>query len=276
MALSLGLVLSGGIAKGAYQIGFLKALSENKSFDVTAVSAASIGTLNSYAFCTGKLALAEDIWRSVSGCSVSELYLKYLKGKEIYSLVDMIRADDDVISAPLYTVCWIPPQPRARYYLINEKPIGNIREYLKASVTVAPIMEPLTINGKCHFDGAIIDNVPLLPLKHYRPDLIISLQFDRFDYAYRSFTPPCPVLYVDLQDGHRIMDSFSLGGNAVDRMISYGYEVGDYTLTLIEKRVDDRERLHLLIDMMNCGQKKNRLSGDMVVRKINRICQKLK
>lgn len=274
MTLSLGLVLSGGIAKGAYQIGFLKALSENKYFDVTAVSAASIGTLNSYAFCTGKLGMAEDAWRSVSGCGVSELYTKYLKGNEIYSLADMIRSDDDVIKAPLYTVCWIPPQPRARYYLINEKPDDEIGEYLKASVTVAPIMRPILINGRQHFDGAIIDNVPILPLRRYRPDLIISLQFDRSDHVYRSFTPPCPVLYVDLQDGNRLMDSFSLGGDAVERMISYGYEVGDSILTLLEKK--SGERLDLLVNMMNCGQKKSRISGDSVVRKINRICQKLK
>lgn len=52
----IGLVLSGGMGKGAYQIGALTALNEFfYPSDFEYVSAASIGVLNTYAYLTGNL-----------------------------------------------------------------------------------------------------------------------------------------------------------------------------------------------------------------------------
>lgn len=60
-----GLVLSGGGAKGAYQIGVWKALLEHGvKFDC--VSGASVGALNVALVAQGDLNLAEDIWTSIS------------------------------------------------------------------------------------------------------------------------------------------------------------------------------------------------------------------
>ena len=69
----IGLVLSGGMAKGAYQVGVLKAISEyilpqNFSY----ISSSSVGVLNSYAFVAGTLDKAEDTWKpyvtTIKGC----------------------------------------------------------------------------------------------------------------------------------------------------------------------------------------------------------------
>ena len=57
----IGLVLSGGMLKGAYQVGALKNIRER--FSVPAfryISAASIGALNSYAFLMDRLDMAEQ------------------------------------------------------------------------------------------------------------------------------------------------------------------------------------------------------------------------
>ena len=59
----IGLVLSGGMGKGAYQIGALTAISEFFApSDFEYVSAASIGVLNTYAFLTNNLPKARDTW----------------------------------------------------------------------------------------------------------------------------------------------------------------------------------------------------------------------
>ncbi|MBE6886568.1 MAG: patatin-like phospholipase family protein, partial [Ruminococcaceae bacterium] len=56
----VGIILSGGMAKGAYQIGVLNALSEYFSQgQIKAISAASVGVLNGYAFAAGKMDAAE-------------------------------------------------------------------------------------------------------------------------------------------------------------------------------------------------------------------------
>lgn len=61
-----GLVLSGGGAKGAYQVGAWKALRE-KGLDnkITAVSAASVGLFNAALFCENKYEEAVKLWKGI-------------------------------------------------------------------------------------------------------------------------------------------------------------------------------------------------------------------
>lgn len=62
----LGLVLSGGGARGAYQIGVWKAMREvGLDQHVRAVAGTSIGAINAALFLQGDFALAERAWRSV-------------------------------------------------------------------------------------------------------------------------------------------------------------------------------------------------------------------
>ncbi|MCL2415580.1 MAG: patatin-like phospholipase family protein, partial [Defluviitaleaceae bacterium] len=62
----IGIVLSGGFAKGAYQIGILKAIREFFTHDqFSCISASSVGALNAYAFMVDKIGFAEDIWKNI-------------------------------------------------------------------------------------------------------------------------------------------------------------------------------------------------------------------
>lgn len=61
--LKLGLVLSGGGAKGAYQLGIWKAMEEfDLSKHVVAVSGSSVGALNGFMFTYSNYKSAEDVW----------------------------------------------------------------------------------------------------------------------------------------------------------------------------------------------------------------------
>ncbi len=67
-----GLVLSGGGAKGAYQIGVIKALQENKiHFDV--VSGASIGAFNAILTYSGNMEKAEEIWLQLNAFRLAKI-----------------------------------------------------------------------------------------------------------------------------------------------------------------------------------------------------------
>lgn len=62
-----GLVLSGGGAKGAYEIGVWKAIRElNMEHAITAVSGTSVGSLNAALFAQGDYETAEQIWTNIS------------------------------------------------------------------------------------------------------------------------------------------------------------------------------------------------------------------
>ena len=61
-----GIVLSGGGARGAYQIGVAKALTEAGLFDgIDAYAGASVGSLNAVLLASGELERAERLWLDV-------------------------------------------------------------------------------------------------------------------------------------------------------------------------------------------------------------------
>lgn len=69
--MGIGLVLTGGGGKGAYQIGVWKALIElGLEKRISAVSGVSVGALNAALFVNGDYSLAENIWCNISADSI--------------------------------------------------------------------------------------------------------------------------------------------------------------------------------------------------------------
>ena len=69
---SYGLVLEGGGARGAYQIGAWKALRE-AGISISAVAGTSVGALNGALICMDDLELAENIWKNISRSQVMDV-----------------------------------------------------------------------------------------------------------------------------------------------------------------------------------------------------------
>ena len=151
-AIKLGVVFYGGIAKGAYEVGFMSALSRHRRFSVAAISAASIGALNGYALSSGKLIEAETLWKSVDIKSVTGMYRQLLKRHRIYEFVDKIFSEDDKLENPLYIVCLPASSVQPQYILLNDLSAVDKEKFLKASISVPVVMEPVLINGTKYFD----------------------------------------------------------------------------------------------------------------------------
>ncbi len=280
--INIGVVLSGGFAKGAYEAGFIRAVLQHTAFSVKAVSAASVGTLNGYSLCVGKTALAREVWKRFDARSSRDFLERLLRRREIYRIIDSFCSEKDVLSAPLYTVCWTPPGAKVKYVRLNDCNFEEKRDFLKAAVTIPPFMKPIEINGRKYLDGAVIDNTPLAPLsdRHAgvepkRLDLIISVQFDGYIPSDKTSKICCPILFLNLQDLVGVMDSFHLDSDNIERMIEYGYQTTDSILTLIESKYDDYAAFRLLIDRLNLQIKEQKLSGDRLMRKINRLSEYL-
>lgn len=76
--MNIGLVLSGGMAKGAYQIGALKALGNFIPLNqFKYISCASVGVLNGYAYITQQLEKAHDMWRNIC-CENTRLFISQI------------------------------------------------------------------------------------------------------------------------------------------------------------------------------------------------------
>ena len=83
-----GIVLEGGGAKGAYQIGAWKALRE-AGVRIKGIAGASVGSLNGALICMDDLEKAEDIWKNVEYSrvmDVSDETIKALKKKDFKAL----------------------------------------------------------------------------------------------------------------------------------------------------------------------------------------------
>ncbi|HYT68851.1 MAG TPA: patatin-like phospholipase family protein, partial [Vicinamibacterales bacterium] len=72
----VGLVLSGGGAKGAYHIGCLKALRARGLDRFEAIAGSSVGAINAVCLGAGRLDDAERAWRNLRACDVVGLNLK--------------------------------------------------------------------------------------------------------------------------------------------------------------------------------------------------------
>ena len=96
-----GIVLEGGGARGAYQVGVWRALEEG-GVRIKGISGASVGALNGALMCQKDLKKAERLWSSISYEKVLAGNQKYLssladvRGKNVLQLVHTILRSGDV------------------------------------------------------------------------------------------------------------------------------------------------------------------------------------
>ena len=90
--MNVGLVLSGGIAKGAYQVGMLKAFRECLPANFfSCISTSSIGAINGYAYLTDQLDRAEEKWRSVNSDGIIGFIRNFSKSSNVDSSVSHLE-----------------------------------------------------------------------------------------------------------------------------------------------------------------------------------------
>ena len=120
--MKIGIVLGGGAVKGAYQIGFLKALLEHISMDeIQALSCSSIGVINGYALVSNKLQQAYDIWKSLNFDSMSDFIKNVWSKKLLHKIIDAVAKPTDNLEIPMYcSVCFLPLLKLRYYKFIGE------------------------------------------------------------------------------------------------------------------------------------------------------------
>lgn len=258
------------MAKGAYQIGFCRALAEHQVFELVAVSTASIGTLNGYALSSVKLEKAESLWRSVDLRGCKKLYQAMFCQHKIYELIDSICEEGDRMRVPVYTVCKVSTC-KVKYVRLFNDPFEMTRKYLKASISIPSLVDPVYIYNECLSDGAIIDNTPIAPLLKYDLDLLIVVQFDSCipHTALRKIN--CPVLFLNLQDRVKFTDSFDLRREKAEIMMQYGYNTSDNILALLESYCGNYEQFIELLQYLNTHIARCRFCGDKLIRNVNQI-----
>lgn len=182
-----GLVLDGGGARGAYQIGAWKALAE-AGVKLNAVAGTSVGALNGALICMGDMEKAENIWREMTFSSVMEvddewmerLFQKQTTIKEFLNEGWRMLKDGGVDVTPLRELIHETVNEEAirgcgkEFCLltfslsefkeldlsIDDIPEGLLEDFLLASAYLIGFKNE-RIQGKKYIDGGVVNNVPL-------------------------------------------------------------------------------------------------------------------
>ncbi|GHT63177.1 patatin [Bacteroidia bacterium] len=213
-AQKVGLVLSGGGAKGAVHIGIIKALEDN-DIPIDYITGTSIGAIVGSLYATGyspdemlELFLSEDFYRWQTG-KVEEQYQFYFRKSpdkpdfaKFMVPLDSLKINQSILPNNLVN----PIQMNQAFMqlfaqanaqcggdfdklfvpflcvasdVFNKEPIffrnGDLGDAVRASMTFPLVFKPIYMDSVPLFDGGIYDNFPINPMKRvFHPDFIIG------------------------------------------------------------------------------------------------------
>ncbi|MCI8731254.1 MAG: patatin-like phospholipase family protein [Lachnospiraceae bacterium] len=183
-----GIVLEGGGARGAYQIGAWKALKE-AGVKIKGIAGTSVGALNGALMCMEDYENAEKVWKDISYSKVMDvddaLMSQLFQGKiplgEAFEILFSTMRDGGVDVTPLRNLInqyvdaeQIQASPVEFYILtfcvdelkeldvdVHQIQPEELPDLLLASAYIFPLFKNEKLQGKTFIDGGVINNVPL-------------------------------------------------------------------------------------------------------------------
>lgn len=185
------IVLEGGGAKGAYQIGAWKALQE-AGIKINAVAGTSVGALNGALICMGDVEKAEELWSQISYSKVMDVDDTLMsvifsreseladKRKEALGEVLRLMVEGGADITPLkkliadnideqrireghinfYVLTFSISELKELDLDVREMDPGLLEDFLLAS-SYLPVFKHQKLHGKKYMDGGMFNNVPL-------------------------------------------------------------------------------------------------------------------
>lgn len=281
----IGLVLSGGMGKGAYQVGALSAIREFFTpSDFEYVSAASIGTLNTYAFLTDKLEKAKNIWENVNLQGNKRFITSVLKSTFLQEIIECLVVDTKIKNT-FYVPLLDLSSRDLQYYDFSTISPQDMQHYLSASVAMPFYNKGVKIGKKSLYDGAVVENIPIYPVLKENLDYVICIYFDDVNYIFENFDSDNKVIRLTFPDNKIISNSVCIQHNSIVHMINDGYSRTKEILSVIfSNGIDDLDFIHSRIAEINHFNSENRairITGDVIVTNLtycatsNRLCENL-
>ena len=173
------LVLAGGGARGSYQVGVWRALTE-LGWNPQIITGPSVGSLNGAMFALDLYETARDMWTSIRSQDVMELPEETRNLTELHQFLrDVVRAggmdvtpleeivervlDEDALRASPIRFGLVTVEKRGlkpRELPLEEIPKGKVKDYLLASAACFPALRAKQIDGVQFLDGGYRDNMP--------------------------------------------------------------------------------------------------------------------
>lgn len=183
-----GIVLEGGGARGAYQIGAWKALKE-AGVKIKGIAGTSVGALNGALMCMDDYENAEKVWKDISCSKVMDVddermaqlfqgniplgeafegLFQIMKegGVDVTPLRNLIRqyVDAEKIQASpieFYVLTFCVDEMKELDVDVHQISPEELPDLLLASAYIFPLFKNEKLQGKTFIDGGVINNVPL-------------------------------------------------------------------------------------------------------------------
>ena len=254
-----GIVLDGGGARGAYQIGAWKALKE-AGVKINAVAGTSVGALNGALICMDDIENAEKIWSEMTFSKVMDVDDRWME-----ELFAGKRKIGDVISEVWSTLSEggvdITPLRRLIHEMVDEEkirssgkefclltfsltdmkeldlsiediPEGMLEDFLLASAYLLGFKNE-KLHGKRYIDGGVVNNVPLhslvkrgytdiIEIRIYGPGRVPRVKMPKDSEVY-EIGPRVRLGSIIEFDGRRSRQNLKIGYYDAKRML-YGLE----------------------------------------------------
>ena len=256
----IGLVLAGGGAKGAYEVGVWKALSEaGLASRVTVISGTSIGAINAALFAAvGESATCEALWRekvprtmqgvckavhgapnASGGCDSKRLRAEISSG-----LPDKWREHSPVV----YVTALAKDAARAKPFRLNGMERERMIDCVMASAALPGAFDSVIIDGVAYVDGGLEhrggDDVPLEPIRKNHPEVkdMIVVYLHSKDRVPRRVIPPAGVNVIEIFPSENIDGSrgglnsiFDFRPATIEKLLRLGYDDARKTVNLETK-----------------------------------------
>jgi len=276
---NIGLILSGGMAKGAYQIGALEAVAEYlRPEEVKYISSASVGVVNSYAFACDRLDAAKEMWLSLNDQKKKLFITSIYKNNVLKETIKHIGTEPPACRhfyAPILHL----KKGDLIYWDIGkeEDPIRRGR-LLRAAISFPPFAAPVELDGNNYYDGAMVDNIPVKPLMRHSLDYVICMYFDKYNYAFESDYFDNKIVKLNFDDATTLLsESLWMTKDSISDMMQRGYKKAKSVLDFVfQGGTENVEKVYERIEMMNALQpeKKTRLTGDVVMNNFNKLAKR--
>ncbi|HPE14493.1 MAG TPA: patatin-like phospholipase family protein [Bacilli bacterium] len=202
------LVLSGGGARGSYEFGVWKALKELKiDFDI--VTGVSIGAINGAIIAQNDYKIAESVWRSINTSDVFyfdydlhtpegqiKMYYQLAKnlikdgGLALDKMEEILRKyidEEKVRTSPieLAIITYSYTKKKAIIKKVKDIEKGKLIDYIIASATCFPIVQPKKIDDELFLDGGYYDAMPINLAIDMGAEEIIAVDLKGFGFNRR-------------------------------------------------------------------------------------------
>ncbi len=245
-----GLVLQGGGARGAYQVGAWKALNE-LGIDFHVITGTSIGSLNGAIMAQGEFDKCYDIWYNLNPNTLmeddaktylevinanidlkdSKRYFEYFKnivlrgGLDIDPLIQLINEvvdEDKIRNSPIKVglVTVSITDMEAHQLFVDEMEEGMLKDYLMAS-SFLPFFKSVDLHGKRFIDGGIYDNFPLKLMLREEVDEIITIELSSHNIKPSIHRTNIPIKRI-IPSGD-LGNRFSFSSDVSRKGLSMGY-----------------------------------------------------